>query len=95
LPGLDLTKLLGRPRQQDGSSALQWLTPAGAEAGVIRILAGSMVAESMRTIRYTLINHVSAPIDRVFRFLTDPARMSTWLPGCTGVETEGALTTVR
>ena len=45
----------------------------------------------MRTIRHTLINHVHAPIDRVFPFLADPVRMPTWLPACTGVEAEGPL----
>jgi uncharacterized protein YndB with AHSA1/START domain len=45
----------------------------------------------MRLIRHTLIDHVRAPIDRVFACLTDPARMATWLPACTGVEAEGPL----
>jgi uncharacterized protein YndB with AHSA1/START domain len=50
-----------------------------------------LLAERMRLIRYTLIDHVRAPIDRVFACLADPARMATWLPACTGVEAEGPL----
>jgi uncharacterized protein YndB with AHSA1/START domain len=45
----------------------------------------------MRLIRHTLIDHVRAPIDRVFACLADPARMATWLPACTGVEAECPL----
>lgn len=45
----------------------------------------------MRLICHTLIDHVRAPIDRVFACLADPARMAKWLPACTGVEAEGPL----
>ena len=54
----------------------------------------------MRLICHTLIDHVHAPIDRVFACLADPDRIATWLPACTGVEAErplkrGARLTVR
>ncbi len=45
----------------------------------------------MRRVTRTLIDHVRAPIDRVFALLSDPARMPEWLPGCSAVETEGPL----
>ncbi len=45
----------------------------------------------MRPVTHTLIDHVRAPIDRVFTLLTDPGRMPEWLPGCSGVETEAPL----
>ena len=45
----------------------------------------------MRSVTHTLIDHVRAPIDRVFTLLTDPGRMPEWLPGCSGVETEAPL----
>ncbi len=45
----------------------------------------------MRPIRYTLIDHVSAPVERVFALLTDPGRMADWLPGCDAVVAEGPL----
>jgi uncharacterized protein YndB with AHSA1/START domain len=45
----------------------------------------------MRPITHTLINHVRAPIDRVFSVLTDPDRMAGWLPGCSGVESTGGV----
>ncbi len=45
----------------------------------------------MRPVTRTLIDHVRAPIDRVFALLSDPARMPEWLPGCSAVETEGPL----
>lgn len=45
----------------------------------------------MRPFSHTLIDHVRAPIDRVFALLSDPARMPEWLPGCSAVETEGPL----
>lgn len=50
-----------------------------------------IVAERMRPISHTLIDHVHAPIDRLFALLADPSRMATWLPACTGVEVEGPL----
>ena len=45
----------------------------------------------MRPVSHTLIDHVRAPIDRVFALLSDPARMPEWLPGCSAVETAGPL----
>ncbi len=45
----------------------------------------------MRPVSHTLIDHVRAPIDRVFALLSDPARMPEWLPGCTAVEAEAPL----
>jgi uncharacterized protein YndB with AHSA1/START domain len=45
----------------------------------------------MRPVSQTLIDHVRAPIDRVFAFLADPARMPEWLPDCSAVETGGPL----
>ncbi len=45
----------------------------------------------MRPVTRTLIDHVRAPIDRVFALLSDPARMPEWLPDCSAVETEGPL----
>jgi len=45
----------------------------------------------MRPIRYTPIDHVSAPVERVFALLTDPGRMADWLPGCDAVWAEAPL----
>ncbi len=45
----------------------------------------------MPPVSHTLIDHVRAPIDRVFALLSDPARMPEWLPGCSAVEAEGPL----
>jgi uncharacterized protein YndB with AHSA1/START domain len=45
----------------------------------------------MRPFSHTLIDHVRAPIDRVFALLSDPARMPEWLPGCSAVATAGPL----
>jgi uncharacterized protein YndB with AHSA1/START domain len=45
----------------------------------------------MRPVRYTLIEHISAPIDDVFAVLTDPRRIEQWLPGCGGVEVTGSI----
>lgn len=45
----------------------------------------------MRPVRYTLIDHISAPIDQVFAVLTDPRRIEQWLPGCAGVVAEGSI----
>jgi uncharacterized protein YndB with AHSA1/START domain len=45
----------------------------------------------MRPVRYTLIDHISAPIDEVFAVLTDPRRLEQWLPGCGAVVTDGAI----
>jgi len=45
----------------------------------------------MPPVSHTLIDHVRAPIDRVFALLNDPARMPEWLPGCSAVEAEGPL----
>ena len=45
----------------------------------------------MRSVRYTLIDHISAPIDDVFAALTDPRRLERWLPGCAGVVVDGSI----
>lgn len=45
----------------------------------------------MRPVRYTLIEHISAPIDEVFAVLTDPRRIEQWLPGCAGVAVAGSI----
>src|SRR5260370_38841748 len=45
----------------------------------------------MPPVNHTLIDHVRAPIDRVFALLSDPARMPEWLPGGSAVEAEGPL----
>ena len=45
----------------------------------------------MRPVRYTLIDHISAPIDRVFAVLTDPQRIVQWLPGCASVVVDGSI----
>jgi uncharacterized protein YndB with AHSA1/START domain len=45
----------------------------------------------MPPVAYTLINSVRAPTDAVFAALTDPVRMPDWLPGCTGVQSDGPL----
>jgi uncharacterized protein YndB with AHSA1/START domain len=45
----------------------------------------------MQPVAHTLINSVQAPIEQVFALLTDPARIPSWLPGCEGVESDGAL----
>ena len=45
----------------------------------------------MRPVRYTLIEHISAPIDDVFAVLTDPRRIEQWLPGCAGVVVAGSI----
>jgi uncharacterized protein YndB with AHSA1/START domain len=45
----------------------------------------------MRPVAHTLIDHVRAPIDKVFAILTDPKRIPQWLPGCNGVEVEGPV----
>jgi uncharacterized protein YndB with AHSA1/START domain len=45
----------------------------------------------MRPVRYTLIDHISAPIDEVFAALTDPGRLERWLPGCVGVVAAGPI----
>ena len=50
-----------------------------------------MQPDRMRPVTHTLIDHVRAPIDRVFALLSDPARMPEWLPDCSAVETEGPL----
>src|SRR5437660_12847598 len=39
----------------------------------------------MRPVSTTIVNHVAAPVERVFALLTDPARIPEWLPGCSGV----------
>jgi len=36
----------------------------------------------MRTVTYTVTSSIPVPIDRVFATLTDPTRMSQWLPAC-------------
>jgi uncharacterized protein YndB with AHSA1/START domain len=45
----------------------------------------------MRPVTRTLIDHVRAPIDRVFALLSDPARMPEWLPDCSAVGIAGPL----
>src|SRR3989442_6904246 len=45
----------------------------------------------MRPVTRTLIDHVRAPIDRVFALLSDPARMPEWLPDCSAIEIAGPL----
>jgi uncharacterized protein YndB with AHSA1/START domain len=45
----------------------------------------------MRPVRYTLIDHISMPIDQVFAVLTDPRRLERWLPGCSAVMVEGPI----
>jgi uncharacterized protein YndB with AHSA1/START domain len=45
----------------------------------------------MRQVAHTLIDHVRAPMDKVFALLTDPKRMPEWLPGCSGVEVDGPV----
>lgn len=45
----------------------------------------------MRPVSQTLIESVRAPIDQVFGVLTDPGRMSTWLPGCEAIESTGPV----
>ena len=50
-----------------------------------------MQPDRMRPVTRTLIDHVRAPIDRVFTLLSDPARMPEWLPDCSAVEIAGPL----
>jgi len=50
-----------------------------------------MQPDRMRPVTRTLIDHVRAPIDRVFALLSDPARMPEWLPDCSAVEITGPL----
>ena len=45
----------------------------------------------MRPVRYTMIDHISAPIENVFAALTDPRRLERWLPGCAAVMVEGPI----
>jgi uncharacterized protein YndB with AHSA1/START domain len=45
----------------------------------------------MRPVRYTLMEHISAPIDQVFAALIDPRSLERWLPGCAGVAVEGPI----
>ena len=45
----------------------------------------------MRLVRHTLIDSVHADCELVFALLTDPARMTQWLPACTAVEANGPL----
>jgi uncharacterized protein YndB with AHSA1/START domain len=45
----------------------------------------------MRPVRYTLMEHISAPIDQVFAALIDPRCLERWLPGCAGVAVEGPI----
>ncbi len=45
----------------------------------------------MRPVTYTRIDHIRAPIDKVFALLTDPRRIAEWLPGCAAVESEGIV----
>lgn len=45
----------------------------------------------MKPVATTLVNHVAAPVDRVFNLLTDPARMPDWLPGCSHASTPGPM----
>jgi carbon monoxide dehydrogenase subunit G len=45
----------------------------------------------VRSVTHTLVEHVRAPIDRVFAVLTSPGRIPDWLPGCKAVEVKGPL----
>ena len=45
----------------------------------------------MRAIAATKATQLSAPIERVFQVLTDPARMARWLPDAAAVEANGPL----
>jgi uncharacterized protein YndB with AHSA1/START domain len=47
--------------------------------------------EPVKPLSTTLVNHVAAPVDRVFNLLTDPARMPQWLPGCSAAESAGPI----
>jgi uncharacterized protein YndB with AHSA1/START domain len=39
----------------------------------------------MATLKHTFSGTIAAPIDEVFRLLTDPRRIPEWLPACTRV----------
>ena len=45
----------------------------------------------MKSVSTTVINHVVAPVERVFQLLTNPARFPDWLPGCSGAEHQGPV----
>ena len=45
----------------------------------------------MRPLTQTFTHSVPAPVEQVFALLTDPGRIAAWLPGCTGVQSDGAL----
>jgi uncharacterized protein YndB with AHSA1/START domain len=45
----------------------------------------------MKSIDHTMIAQVGAPIERVFAVLTDPARMTEWLPMCESIELDGPM----
>ena len=45
----------------------------------------------MKAIDHTLITQIGAPIEKVFAVLTDPVRMSEWLPMCESVDAHGPV----
>ena len=45
----------------------------------------------MRPIDHTLISQISAPIEKIFALLSDPARFPEWLPACRSAEAQGPL----
>jgi uncharacterized protein YndB with AHSA1/START domain len=45
----------------------------------------------MRSIATTIVNHIAAPVERVFELLTTCARIPDWLPGCTAVTAQGPI----
>jgi hypothetical protein len=45
-------------------------------------LTPTQAAHQLPPVTHTFIDHIHAPIERVFTLLTDPVRMPEWLPGC-------------
>lgn len=52
---------------------------------------GAVHYECMRPVAHTVIDSIKVPLVQVFALLSDPARIHEWLPGCTGVQSDGAL----